>query len=146
LKDDDFNFTRHNLVEQTQYVIENWPGTLVTNDVGSQMITGETLTATTPINNPVRRAYELEWEQGPNIGRSSWDQVTVLYAIYRNQYYNENWDGSGRLRDDEGKPKFTWNLQKGYRVYATPKDDKQVENEIERLMTLPPKPEIHSSN
>ncbi len=138
LHDDDFNFTRHDLVDQTQYVIENWPGTLVVTDVGSSMITGETLTATTPINNPIRRAYELEWEQGPNVGRSSWDQVSVLYAVYGTQYYEEDWDGSGRLRDDEGKPKFIWSLQKGHRGYAAPKNDAQVEQEIERLMTLAP--------
>jgi inosine-uridine nucleoside N-ribohydrolase len=138
LHDDDFNFTRHDLVDQTKYVLENWPGTLVITDVGSRMITGETLTATTPVNNPVRRAYELEWEQGPNVGRSSWDQVAVLYAVYGTQYYKEDWDGNGRLRDDEGKPKFTWSLKKGHRGYAAPKNDAQVEQEIERLMTLAP--------
>lgn len=138
LHDDDFNFTRHDLVDQTQYVIENWPGTLVITDVGGSMITGETLTATTPVSNPVRRAYELEWEQGPNVGRSSWDQVSVLYAVYGTQYFKEDWEGNGRLRDDEGKPKFTWNLQKGHRGYAAPKNDAQVEREIERLMTLAP--------
>jgi len=138
LHDDDFNFTRHDLMDQTQYVIENWPGTLVITDVGSAMITGETLTTTTPVNNPVRRAYELEWEQGPNVGRSSWDQVAVLYAVYGTKYYEEDWDDSGRLRDDEGKPKFTWSLQKGHRGYAAPKNDAQIEREIERLMTLAP--------
>jgi len=81
LHNDGFNLSRHDLVEQSQYVIENWPGTLVTTDAGGDMITGETLTSTTPTNNPVRRAYELEWHQGPNIGRSSWDQVTVMYAV-----------------------------------------------------------------
>ena len=146
LKDDDFNFTRHNLVDQTQYVIENWPGKLVVTDEGSELITGETLTATTPVNNPVRRAYELEWEQGPNVGRSSWDQVTVLYAVYGTQYYKEDWDGSGRLRDYEGKPKFTWNLQKGYRGYAAPRDNRQTEDEIERLMILPPCKDTNTGN
>jgi len=133
LNNDGFNFSRHGLVDQTQYVIENWPGTLVTTDVGGRMITGETLTATTPVNNPVRRAYELEWKQGPDIGRSSWDQVTVLYAVYGNQWFNETWEGGGRLRNG-----YTWKFKEGYRGYAAPKDDSQVKNEIERLMTLPP--------
>jgi hypothetical protein len=65
LNNDGFNFVRHSLVDQTRYVLENWPGTLVTTHVGGGMITGETLTSTTPINNPVRRSYELEWHQGP---------------------------------------------------------------------------------
>lgn len=97
------------------------------------MITGEILTSTTPINNPVRRAYELEWNQGPNIGRCSWDQVAVLYAVYGTQYYQEDWDGDGSLRNG-----YTWEFSPGHRGYAAPKDDKQVEDEIERLMTLAP--------
>ena len=132
LHNDGFNFSRHGLVDQTQYVIENWPGTLVTTDVGGRMITGETLTATLPVNNPVRRAFELEWKQGPNVGRSSWDQVTVLYAVYGTQYYDEKWEGGGSLRNG-----YTWKFKNGYRGYATPKNDKEVEDEIERLMTLP---------
>lgn len=133
LNNDGFNFTRHELVEQTQYVLENWPGILVTTDVGGKMITGETLTSATPVNNPVRRSYELEWHQGPNIGRSSWDQVTVLYAVYGTKYYEEEWEGGGSLKNG-----YTWTFRKGNRGYAAPNNDKEVEDEIERLMTLVP--------
>ena len=133
LNNDGFNLTRHDLVGQSQYVIENWPGTLVVTSVGGDMITGETLTSTTPIHNPVRRAFELEWNQGPNIGRSSWDQVTVLYAVYGTKYYVEDWDGGGSLKNG-----YTWAFSKGHRGYAAPKNDREVENEIERLMTLAP--------
>ena len=133
LHNDGFNLSRHDLVDQSQYVIENWPGTLVTTHVGGKMITGETLTSTTPIHNPVRRAYELEWHQGPNIGRSSWDQVAVLYAVYGTKYYEEDWDGGGSLRNG-----YTWSFSKGHRGYAAPNNDKEVEDEIERLMTLAP--------
>jgi len=133
LNNDGFNFTRHDLVDQTQYVLENWPGTLVTTDVGGDMITGETLTSTTPVYNPVRRAFELEWHQGPNVGRSSWDEVTTLYAIFGTKYFKEKWDGSGSLKNG-----YTWIFSKGLRGYAAPKNDEEVEDEIERLMTLPP--------
>ncbi len=133
LHNDGFNLSRHDLVEQSQYVIENWPGTLVTTDVGGDMITGETLTSTTPTNNPVRRAYELEWHQGPNIGRCSWDQVTVMYAVFGTKYYVEDWDGGGSLKNG-----YSWTFSAGHRGYAAPKKDKQVEDEIERLMTLAP--------
>lgn len=133
LHNDDFNLVRHELVGQSQYVIENWPGTLVTTHVGGEMITGETLTSTTPLNNPVRRAFELEWHQGPNIGRSSWDQVTVLYAVFGTKYYVEEWDGGGSLQNG-----YTWSFIKDHRGYAAPKNDKEVEDEIERLMTLVP--------
>ncbi len=131
LNDDGFNFVRHGLMDQTQYVIENWPGTLVTTHVGGSMITGQTLTATTPVNNPVRRAYELH--RGPNTGRSSWDQVSVLYAVYGTQWFNETWAGGGSLRN-----RYTWTFKKGYRGYAAPNDDSQVKDEIERLMILAP--------
>ena len=131
LHDDGFNLSRHNLVGQSQYVIQNWPGTVVITDDGGDMITGETLTSTTPVNNPVRRAYELEWEQGPNVGRSSWDQVTVLYAVYGTEYYVEDWDGDGSLKNG-----YSWTFKKGHRGYAAPKNDAQIEQEIERLMTL----------
>jgi len=133
LNNDGFNFTRHGLVDQSQYVLENWQGTLVTTHVGGDMITGETLTGTTPVYNPVRRAYELEWHQGPDIGRCSWDQVTVLYAVYGTKYYKEEWDGSGSLKNG-----YTWTFSKGLRGYAAPVNDKDVEDEIERLMTLEP--------
>jgi len=133
LNNDGFNLVRHDLVDQSQYVIENWPGTLVTTHVGGNMITGETLTSTTPINNPVRRAYELEWHQGPNIGRSSWDEVTVLYAVFGTKYFEEEWEGGGSLRNG-----YKWTFSPGYRGYAAPKNDKEVEDEIERLMTLAP--------
>jgi hypothetical protein len=133
LNNDGFNLTRHGLVEQSQYVIENWPGTLVTTDIGGNMITGETLSSATPIYNPVRRAFELEWHQGPDIGRSSWDEVTVLYAVYGTKYFEEDWDGGGSLKNG-----YTWTFSKGQRGYAKPKNDKVVENEIERLLTLEP--------
>jgi len=133
LHNDGFNLSRHDLVEQSQYVFENWPGTLVTTHVGGDMITGETLTSTTPVYNPVRRSYELEWHQGPHIGRSSWDQVAVLYAVYGTKYYDEDWESGGSLRNG-----YTWKLKAGHRGYAAPKDDSQVEQEIERLMTLAP--------
>jgi hypothetical protein len=133
LHNDSFNLSRHNLVDQSQYVLENWPGTLVITQVGGDMITGETLTSTTPVYNPVRRSFELEWHQVPDIGRSSWDQVTVLYAIYGTKYYNEEWEGNGSLKNG-----YTWKFKKGHRGYAAPKNDKEVEDEIERLMTLLP--------
>ncbi|MCD6090246.1 MAG: hypothetical protein J7J72_01985 [Bacteroidales bacterium] len=131
LHNDGFNLSRHNLVDQSQYVIENWPGILVITDAGGDIITGETLSSTTPTFNPVRRAYELEWHQGPNIGRSSWDEVTSLYAIFSTKYFKEEWDGDGSLTNG-----YSWKLKKGYRGYAAPKNDKQIKDEIERLMTL----------
>ncbi|HCL00431.1 MAG TPA: hypothetical protein DHW42_10060, partial [Candidatus Marinimicrobia bacterium] len=100
---------------------------------GGDMITGETLTNATPADNPVRKAYELEWGVGPNRGRSSWDQVTTMYAIFGTQYFEEDWDGSGSLSNG-----YSWNFVEGYRGYAEPIDNRYLESKIERLMTLTP--------
>jgi len=108
---------------------------LVITDAGGDITTGETLSSTTPTFNPVRRAFELKWHQGPNIGRSSWDEVTTLYAIFRTRFFKEEWNGGGILKNG-----YTWNFSKGHRGYAVPINKKTVENEIERLMTLPSKP------
>jgi hypothetical protein len=133
LHNDGFNFVRHELAKQTEYVLENWPGPLVTTHVGGDMITGETLTSSTPVNNPVRRAFELEWHQGPDVGRSSWDEVTTLYAIFGTKFFTEEWEGAGSLKNG-----YSWNFSRGHRGYAAPKNNKEVEDEIERLMTLAP--------
>ena len=42
----------------------------------------------------------------------------------------EQWEGSGSFKNG-----YTWKLKKGYRGYDAPKDDKQIEDKIERLMT-----------
>ena len=133
LHNDGFNFVEHNLVGQSEYVIENWPGTLITTHVGANMITGETLTSTTPENNPVRRAYELEWGVGPNNGRSSWDQVTVICAVRGEEYCSTDWSGGGSLTNG-----YSWSFSQDYRGYMEPHNDGETEQEIERLMTLAP--------
>lgn len=133
LHNDGFNFVRHNLVDQTQYVIENWPGELVITDAGGEMITGETLSSETPVHNPVRRAYELEWYQGPDIGRSSWDQVTVLYAVFGTELFQEDWVGNGSLPNG-----YKWDFSPGRRGYAAPINEGHLEQKIEELMTKVP--------
>lgn len=133
-----FNFTRHNLSELTKYVFDNWPGKMVITDAGSNIITGETLTTKTPINNPVRRAYELEWRQGPKIGRCSWDQVTVMYAIFEKKFFKNSTSQNGWLKINDNE-KYILQLKDGYREYAVPLNYLNLEKEIERLMTLSPK-------
>lgn len=41
----------------------------------------------------------MECRGGPNKGRSSWDQVTTMYAVFGTKYYNEEWDGGGSLNN-----------------------------------------------
>ena len=81
----------------------------------------------------VPAAFEVS--VGLGNGRSSWDEVTVLYAIFGTQMYSEDWGGGGSLPNG-----YSWSFTQSYpaRAWADPLDDWQVEQEIERLMTLPP--------
>jgi hypothetical protein len=56
-----------------------------------------------------------------------------MYAVFGSYYFKEEWSGNGSLKNG-----YTWKLSEGHRGYASPKNDKEVEDEIERLMTLSP--------
>jgi inosine-uridine nucleoside N-ribohydrolase len=67
--------------EATVVVARDWPRPLVFagDEIGDHILTGATL-ATTPDDNPVRRAYELYFGE-PGRQRPSWDQTAVLHAV-----------------------------------------------------------------
>ena len=131
---DGFNLVRHGLVDTTQEVIENWPTPLAISDYGGRVRTGATL-ADTPTDNPVREAY-FRWFGGKFEGRSSWDQVAVLYAIYgAGDWFEDVESGTGSLRNG-----YSWQLKSGWRTYVRPKrSEDEFESLIERLMTEPPR-------
>lgn len=107
LNGDDFNFVRHGLVSQTQYVIQNWPGTLTVTDFGGNTLTGSALT-NSHASNPVRQGYAT-WYGGQPQNRPSWDQVTTLYAVHGlGSIFNEVTSGTGSLSNG-----YTWNLHGG---------------------------------
>ncbi|MDP6358594.1 MAG: nucleoside hydrolase [Planctomycetota bacterium] len=60
-------------------VLRDWPVTVAVSEPGETITTGARL-AESPVNNPIRRAYEI-WHGGDAANRSSWDQVAVLYAV-----------------------------------------------------------------
>lgn len=131
---DGFNLVRHGLVRTTQEVIENWPTPLAISDYGGSVRTGSAL-ADTPAENPVREAY-FRWFGGKFEGRSSWDQVAVLYAVYgAGDWFEDVASGTGSLRNG-----YSWQLKPGWRTYVGPK---QSEDEfvgmIEGLMVEPPR-------
>jgi len=130
---DNFNFVRHDLVNQSQYVIENWPSPVVVSQEGLYIQTGAKLQGT-PSDNPVREAY-YKWFNNSFQDRSSWDQVAVLYGVRgTNIYFDEVSEGSGRLSNG-----YTWNMESGYRMYLTPKlSTTEMANIIEELMIRAP--------
>lgn len=131
---DGFNLVRHGLVGTTQEVIENWPTPLAISDYGGRVRTGATL-ADTPADNPVREAY-FRWFNGRFEGRSSWDQVAVLYAVYgAGDWFEDIESGTGSLRNG-----YSWRLKPGWRTYVGPKrSEEEFAGLIERLMAEPPR-------
>ena len=130
---DDFNFVRHDLVDQTQYVIENWPSLIVVSQEGVYIKTGAALEET-PVDNPVREAY-YKWFDDSFQARSSWDQVAVLYGVRgADEYFEEVGEGTGQLKNG-----YKWNMQPGYRMYLTHKlSSTEMAEIIEDLMIQPP--------
>jgi hypothetical protein len=77
----EWNFGGDSSGPYTQYVTENWPTPILFSgfEIGAAILTDPRL-ASTPANDPVRRAYEL---QDPKLtgGHQSWDLTAVLAAV-----------------------------------------------------------------
>lgn len=133
LIDDPYNTVRHDLIDKSEYVIHNWPTPLVISHYGESVHTGARL-AETPAENPVREAYYRRFN-GQYKGRSSWDQLAVLYGVRGlSNYFAEITDGKGRLSNG-----YEWEMQPGFRSYLDPKlSDSEFTEIIEDLMIKPP--------
>lgn len=130
---DGFNLVRHGLVDTTQEVIEHWPTPLAISDFGGRVRTGATLSET-PLDNPAREAY-FRWFGGKFEGRSSWDQVAVLYAIYgAGEWFDDVASGSASLRNG-----YSWELKSGWRTYVkAQRTEAEFARIIETLMVKMP--------
>lgn len=130
---DEFNFVRHDLVEQTQYVLEQWPTPVIISQEGVYIKTGAAL-EDTPEDNPVRQAY-YDWFDNSFQDRSSWDQVAVLYGVRGSSEYFEVMDtGYGQLSNG-----YQWKMEPGRRLYLTHKlTTTEMAKIIEALMVQPP--------
>ena len=93
---DNFNLVRHDLLASSKYVLSNWPSPVAVTDFGHNVLTGQTLQHTDP-KNPVREAY-YHWFNGQFQGRSSWDQIAVLYGV----------EGVGKLFTRKAAGKITF--------------------------------------
>lgn len=133
IRNDSFNFVRHNLVDSTEYVIRNWPTKIVFSQEGHDIQTGAPLVAT-PENNPVREAYR-QWFNGEVRSRSSWDQVAVLFAVRGSgDVFEESDSGDGRLRNG-----FVWKMKPGHRTFARSRlSIENMESLIDDLMVAAP--------
>jgi hypothetical protein len=133
LVNDNFNLIRHDLVDQSEYVIRHWPGRLVISQYGHETRTGAELEGTSA-KNPVRDAY-YRYFGGSFKSRSSWDQCAVLYGVRGlSTCFKEITRGRGKLSN-----KFTWKLKAGSRSCLEVKiSNNELEDLIEKLMIQPP--------
>ena len=132
--DDPYNTVRHNQVDKSEYVIHNWPTRLVISEYGESVYTGARL-GETAAENPVREAYYRRFN-GQYKGRSSWDQIAVLYGVRGlSDYFTEVTDGTGRLSNG-----YEWEMKDGFRSYLEVRlSDGEFVRIIENLMIKPPK-------
>ena len=132
--DDPYNTVRHGLIDKSEYVIRNWPTPLVISEHGESVHTGARL-AETPAENPVREAYYRRFN-GQYRGRSSWDQIAVLYGVRGlGDDFTEITEGQGRLSNG-----YEWEMKPGSRSYLKVRlSDSEFVRIIENLMVKPPK-------
>ena len=132
--DDPYNTVRHNLVDTSAYVIRNWPTSLVISQHGESVYTGARL-GETSAENPVREAYYRRFN-GQYRGRSSWDQIAVLYGVRGlGDYFTEVTEGTGRLSNG-----YAWEMKPGFRSYLKVRlSDSEFVRIIEDLMIQLPR-------
>ena len=134
--DDPYNTVRHDQVDKSEYVIRNWPTSVIISQYGETVHTGVRL-AETAAENPVREAYYRRFN-GQYEGRSSWDQIAVLYGVRGlSDYFTEVTDGKGRLSNG-----YEWEMKPGFRSYLKVRlSDSEFVRIIENLMIKPPRRE-----
>ncbi len=134
LIDDPYNTVRHGLIDKSEYVIHNWPTPLVISQHGESVHTGARLSET-PAENPVREAFYQRFN-GQYKGRSSWDQLAVLYGVRGlGDYFTGVTEGKGRLSNG-----YEWEMKSGFRSYLEVRlSDSEFVRIIENLMIKPPR-------
>jgi hypothetical protein len=76
----DWNLGENGTGAYMHELLSTWPTDVYFSPVGETVLTGNRKLPATAPQNPVREAYRL-WNNALEKGRSSWDQVAVLYAI-----------------------------------------------------------------
>lgn len=128
---DGWNLKAHEMESYTQKVIELWPGPIAFSPAGKDVITGQSMKET-PEKNPVRAAYKHYYKGKEGRGRSSWDQLAVLYAIRGANGFQVKKSGDCRLYSG-------WEWKLGTKcMEITPNGLVNMAEVIGELMTAPP--------
>lgn len=131
----DWNLGENGTGAYMEELLSKWPTDVYFSPVGETVITGNNKLPATPANNPVREAYVL-WNNAIEKGRSSWDQIAVLYAARPELFTVE----PGKMSHASGAnvvwdPKATGTRHYRVRPRMT---DGEVATIIEDLMAQPP--------
>lgn len=133
----DWNFGKNGTAPYMKYLLGNWPGSIYFSGAGKFILTGHKKLPFSPDTNPVKKAYELWGNNALLTGRSSWDQVAVLFAA-RPQYFHV--DSQGSLVQND-KHQTYWDAASDdpnhFRVIPAI-GDREMEKIIEELMSEPP--------
>ncbi len=135
----DWNFGKNGAAPYIKYLLENWPGKVYFSGAGKTILTGHRKLPLTPDTNPVRKAYEI-WRVNALLeGRSSWDQVAVLFAA-RPQYFRIDSQGS-LVQNDQYETYWDVASDRANHFRIIPAlDDREMERIIEALMSKAPEP------
>jgi hypothetical protein len=125
--------------DSARRVINNWSTPLVVSSLGTQFLTGKTLSKNTPKSNPVRRSYEI-YLNGENRGNYSWDLIAAYHGVNEiNSFFEEV--GGYKIFLDEKLGKNYWiedNSSKKQTFLRLKSSRIQARKEIEKLLTKPP--------
>ena len=132
-----WNFQQMGMSAYSKELLETWPLPFYISPSGADITTGNRLLPKTPETNPVREAYRL-WNTALVDGRSSWDQVAVLYVVRPELFQLEH---SGRVeRAPEGRVFWNPDVDNPRHHLVTPRvPTEQMEQIIEELMARPPR-------
>ncbi len=133
-----WNFQAMGMSEYCQELLDRWPLPFYISPSGQDIRTGHRRLPNTPESNPVREAYRL-WGNRTAIteGRSSWDQVAVLFMARPALYEVQSGGRVERLAD--GKVVWNGKVDNPNHHLVTPKPSAaEMEAIIEELMTREP--------
>lgn len=133
----DWNFGKNGTAPYIAGLLRIWPTEIFFSGEGKEIITGNRKLPATGLNNPVRKAYELWGNNALENGRSSWDQIAVLYAARPHLFTAI----PGKLDQNAGFE--TWwtdgsDLSRHYKIIPRLSRE-ELEEMIEGLMSLPPR-------
>jgi inosine-uridine nucleoside N-ribohydrolase len=135
----EYNYNFYNDPTSAAYVVANWPTPIVFSgsEVGTTIISGNTLDTSVPANNPVRVAYDAY--VGSGAGRSSWDLTAVLYAVRGGGgLFVESGQGGGNSIAANGSNAWQGSGSGNQSYLVKTASDSQIADVLNQLLIQPP--------